>query len=104
MAEFGLKEYLAQEGRLIVQTQAFEFDSFPAMGERLLTLLSATAVEKQQDADLHSWLIDFEGCRLMLRAEHYSECVWLEALGEGQSKEELDFIAGLLARGIPCSR
>lgn len=36
----------------------------------------------------------------MLRAEHYSECVWLEALGEGQSKEELDFIASLLARGI----
>ncbi|WP_165312686.1 DUF3630 family protein [Vibrio ziniensis] len=100
MAEFGLKEYLALEGRLIVQTQAFEFDSFPAMGERLLTLLSASAVEKQQDADLHSWLIDFEGCRLMLRAEHYSECVWLEALSEGQSKEELDFIAGLLARGI----
>ncbi len=100
MVEFGLKEYLALEGRLIVQTQAFEFDSFPAMGERLLTLLSASAIEKQQDADLHSWLIDFEGCRLMLRAEHYSECVWLEAWGECQSIEELDFIAGLLARGI----
>ncbi len=100
MAEFGLKEYFVQEGRLIVQTQEFDFDSFPELGERLLTLLSATAVEKQQDADLHSWLIDFEGCRLMLRAEHYSECVWLEAMGEGLAREELEFIASLLARGI----
>lgn len=100
MAEFGLTDYLAEEGRLIVQTKDFNFDSFPEVGERLLTLLSAKAIEKQQDADLHSWLIDFEGCRLMLRAEHYSECVWFEALGEGQSREELDFIAGLLERGI----
>ena len=98
MAEFGLTEYLAEEGRIIVQTKLFDFDGFPALGERLLTLLSATAVEKQQDADLHSWLIDFEGCRLMLRAEHYSECVWLEAIGQGQNREELDFIASLLSR------
>lgn len=100
MAEFGLKQYFAPEGRLIIETQEFDFDSFPELGEHLLTLLSATAVEKQQDADLHSWLIDFEGCRLMLRAEHYSECVWLEAMGEGLAREELDFIASLLERGI----
>jgi len=100
MAEFGLAEYLAEEGRLIVQTTDFDFDSFPEIGERLLTLLSAKAIEKQKDADLHSWLIDFEDCRLMLRAEHYSECMWFEAMGEGQGREELDFIAGLLSRGI----
>ncbi len=100
MAEFRLKDYLEQEGRIIIQTQGFDFDSFPEKGERLLTLLSATAIEKQQDADLHSWLIDFEGTRFMLRAEHYSESVWLEALGRGQAQAELDFIAGLLTRGI----
>ncbi|QTG89784.1 DUF3630 family protein [Vibrio furnissii] len=100
MVEFGLREYLASDGRLIVATPAFDFDSFPPLGERLVALLSARVLEKQSDADLHSWLIDFEGCHLMLRAEHYSECVWLEAMGEGLATEELDFIASLLRRGI----
>ncbi|EKO3983733.1 DUF3630 family protein [Vibrio fluvialis] len=100
MAEFGLRDYLASDGRLIVATSAFDFDSFPPLGERLVARLSARVLEKQSDADLHSWLIDFEGCHLMLRAEHYSECVWLEAMGEGLATEELDFIASLLRRGI----
>ncbi len=57
--EFGLADYMAQEGRLIITAPSFDLDSFPALGERLVGLLSATVVEKQWDADIHSWLIDF---------------------------------------------
>ncbi len=98
--EFGLQEYQAEEGRIIIRTPRFDFDSFPELGERLVSLLSARVVEKQWDADIHSWLVDFEGCQLFLKAEHYSECVWFEALAVDDSKEELAFLASLFQRGF----
>ncbi|NNN45370.1 MULTISPECIES: DUF3630 family protein [unclassified Vibrio] len=100
MAEFGLSEYLAPQGRIILRTPPWDFDSFPKLAERLLRLLSATVLEKQLDADMHSWLIDFEGCPLLLRAEHYSGSIWIEALSAQESEEELIFLAQLFARGI----
>lgn len=98
--EFGLHAYDAAQGRIILRTPPVDFDEFPALGERLVALLSARILEKQWDADIHSWLIDFEGCQLFLRAEHYSESVWLEALAVDEAKEEMDFLAGLLRRGF----
>ncbi|KOO05607.1 DUF3630 family protein [Vibrio hepatarius] len=98
--EFGLQEYQAEEGRIIIRTPRFDFDSFPELGERLVSLLSARVIEKQWDADIHSWLVDFEGCQLFLKAEHYSECVWFEALAVDDSKEELAFLASLFQRGF----
>ena len=83
-----------------MSTPRFDVDTFPALGERLAKQLSATVIEKQWDADVHSWLIDFEGCLLFLKAEHYSESVWLEALVIKESQEELAFLAQLLARGF----
>jgi len=100
MAEFGLAHNLQDEGRLVLSTPRFDVDTFPALGERLAKQLSATVIEKQWDADVHSWLIDFEGCLLFLKAEHYSESVWLEALVIKESQEELAFLAQLLARGF----
>ncbi|KJY84361.1 aminopeptidase [Vibrio galatheae] len=98
--EFGLVEYHAQEGRLIIRTPRFDFDSFPQLADKLVALLSASVVEKQWDADIHSWLIDFEGCQLFLKSEHYSESVWFEALMIEESQQELDFLAALLKRGF----
>lgn len=98
--DFGLQEYQAEEGRIIIRTPRFDFDSFPELGERLVSLLSARVIEKQWDADIHSWLVDFEGCQLFLKAEHYSECVWFEALAVDDSKEELAFLASLFQRGF----
>ena len=98
--EFGLQEYQAEEGRIIIRTPRFDFDSFPELGERLVSLLSARVLEKQWDADIHSWLVDFEGCQLFLKAEHYSECVWFEALAVDDSKEDLAFLASLFQRGF----
>ncbi|EGR3365241.1 DUF3630 domain-containing protein [Vibrio parahaemolyticus] len=98
--EFGLTEYIAQEGRLLIAAPRFDLDTFPALGERLVGLLSATIIEKQWDADIHSWLIDFEGCRLFMKAEHYSEAIWFEALNIEESREELDYLAGLFQRGF----
>ena len=98
--EFGLSEFQAEEGRIIIRTPRFDFDSFPEMAQRLVTLLSATVVEKQWDADIHSWLIDFEGCQLFLKSEHYSESVWFEALEVQASQENLQFLASLFQRGF----
>ncbi|GLT18981.1 aminopeptidase [Vibrio zhanjiangensis] len=97
---FGLREYQPQLGILVVQTPYFDFDSFPQMAEHLLQQLSATVVEKQWDADIHSWLIDFEGCQMLLKSEHYSESVWLEALNVKSSREELDYLANLFRCGF----
>ncbi len=99
-ATFSLNHYDAEQGRLVVNVPDFDYDSFPALGEQLLKQLSATAIDKQADADIHSWLIDFEDCQLMLKAEHYSEAVWFEALAVGEAAEELEFLAGLFAKGF----
>lgn len=40
--EFGLTEYIAEEGRLLIAAPRFDLDTFPALGERLVGLLSAT--------------------------------------------------------------
>lgn len=98
--EFGLLEYQADEGRIIIRAPRFDFDTFPKLADRLVTLLSASVVEKQWDADIHSWLIDFEGCQLFLKSEHYSESVWFEALAIEESREELDFLASLFRKGF----
>jgi len=99
-SQWVLSEYLAEEGKLIITIDGFDIDSFPLLGEQLLATLSATVIEKQLDADLYSWLIDFEGCRLLLKAEHYSESVWFEALSVADSREELDFLARLFRSGV----
>ncbi|WP_117236460.1 DUF3630 family protein [Vibrio maerlii] len=100
MNQFSLSEYSQQEGRIIISAPSFDYDSYPELGERLVKLLSATVIEKQSDADLHSWLIDFEGCRLFLRSEHYSESLWLESVNKEESREEIDYLAGLFKRGF----
>lgn len=97
MAEFALHDYLADQGRLILNTSEWDMDSFPALGERFLHWLSASLIDKQLDTDLHTWLIDFEGCQLLLKAEHYSASIWLETLSDEQGREELAFIAQLLS-------
>ncbi|OBT12911.1 aminopeptidase [Vibrio sp. UCD-FRSSP16_10] len=100
MSSFTVRDFDAQSARLSLVAPSFDHDSFPIIGQRFIDLISATIVEKQQDADLHSWLIDFEGCKFMLRAEHYSESMWLEALSVDHSVEELQFLAQLVAKGI----
>ncbi len=98
MPRFHASHYFADEVKLIVTFPSFDHDTYPQLAEEFVTLLSAKVIEKQQDADLHTWLIDFEGCRLMLRGEHYSESVWLESLGTEEGREELEFIANLFRK------
>lgn len=101
--QFGLREFLPEQGRLILTTPEFDFDTFPELASTLVSVLSARTLDKQCDADIHTWLIDFEGCELFLKAEHYSEAVWFEALSVGESKEELEFLAQLFTKGISTS-
>lgn len=98
--QFGLQEYLADEGKILITAPRFDFDTFPELGEKLVSMLSAKVVEKQWDADIHSWLIDFEDCQMFLKAEHYSESLWLESLAIEESREEFDYLAGLFQQGF----
>ena len=66
---YSLREFNAEAGRVILVNPRFDFDSFPHLGQRMVSILSASIIDKQSDADLHSWLIDFEGCQLFLRAD-----------------------------------
>lgn len=98
MSLFSVVEFDKEAGRIIFAVPEFHFDSFDSfevIGKQLVTAMDATIVEQQMDADLHSWLVDFEGAQFMLRAEHYSNSVWLEALARTEHQEELAFIAGL---------
>ncbi|PSW03405.1 DUF3630 family protein [Photobacterium lipolyticum] len=81
--------------RLLLSGPEFDFDTFPEIAELLLTRIDACLIERELNADLHLWLIDFEGSRLMLKGEHYSGALWLEALSPADS-DTLSFIASLL--------
>ena len=95
MSLFSVIEFDKEAGRIIFSIPEFDFDSFEVIGKQLVSAMDAKITEQQMDADLHSWLIDFEGAQFMLRAEHYSNSVWLEALARTEHQEELAFIAGL---------
>lgn len=98
MAEFGLKAYHAEQGVVEVAVANVSVEMLPQLGEQLVGYLDARIVDQQQDADLYTWLVDFEGTQLFLKAEYYSESVWFEALGSDSAQEELAFIAQLLLR------
>ncbi len=76
-SRFVCRELDLEQGLLLIGGPEFDFDSFPAVAEQFLQQIDATVVERELNADLHVWLIDFEGCRLMLKGEHYSSaCGW----------------------------
>lgn len=96
MANFTVNTDALPQGKLLILSPAWDFDSFPELGNTLISMLSASVKERQMDADLHTWLIDFEGTDLLLRAEHYSESIWLETLSSDEGQDVLRFIATLL--------
>ncbi|MGF1732717.1 DUF3630 family protein [Photobacterium kasasachensis] len=93
---FVCRELDLEQGLLLIGGPEFDFDNFPAVAEQFLMQIDATVVERELNADLHVWLIDFEGCRLMLKGEHYAGSLWLEWLSPDDS-ETLAFLATLLA-------
>lgn len=95
-SKFVCQELDLEQGLLLISGPEFDFDSFPEVAEQLLQQIDATVVERELNADLHVWLIDFEGCRLMLKGEHYASALWLEWLS-ADDHEILQFLAGMLA-------
>lgn len=95
-SRFVCRELDLEQGLLLIGGPEFDFDSFPAVAEQFLRQIDATVVERELNADLHVWLIDFEGCRMMLKGEHYSSALWLEWLS-ADDHETLQFLAGMLA-------
>ncbi|KDM92133.1 DUF3630 family protein [Photobacterium galatheae] len=94
---FGVRELDHTRGCLHLIAPEFDYDSFAGLAQSLVTLLGASVVEQEANADLHVWLIDFEGCRLLLKGEHYSASLWLEILSQ-DDRETLDFLAAWLKK------
>ena len=79
-------------GRVVeIDAPAFDFDSFATVATPLVTMLGMTVMQQEVNADLHVWLVDFEGCQLLLKGEHYSGQLWLEGLAD--SEETLSYLA-----------
>ncbi|MBE8130430.1 DUF3630 family protein [Photobacterium damselae subsp. piscicida] len=77
----------------------FDFDRFAVYGEQIAALLDCRILEREINADLQIWLLDFEGCHLLLKGEYYSQSIWLEALDD-LGEENLVFIARLFRSKI----
>ncbi|PSU92455.1 DUF3630 domain-containing protein [Photobacterium kishitanii] len=95
--DFSHTEINLEQGTLVVTPAQFEFDNFTTIAMALLQRLDATLIDKEPSADLHQWLIDFDGCQLLLKAEHYSTSMWFELLVLNEI-DDLIFIQQLLSR------
>ncbi|MDD1783553.1 DUF3630 family protein [Enterovibrio sp. ZSDZ35] len=96
---FSISHFDAKEGRLVLAADGLDFDNTEIYLDALCQLIGATASDKQTDADLHSWIIEFEGVRFLLKGEHYSASVWLEKL-DADGDEELTFLHGWLSKQL----
>lgn len=83
---------------LLLTPISFDFENVEVYVLALLQRLDAKCLEKESSADLQQWLIDFDGCHLLLKAEYYSSSMWLEAMTVN-NLDELVFIQQLLAKG-----
>ncbi|ELR63246.1 Aminopeptidase N [Photobacterium marinum] len=92
---FSCRELDLASGLLQIDGPDFDYDSFPLVADQLVARIDAQVLERELNADLHVWLIDFEGCRLLLKGEHYSSALWLEGLS-ADDQETLVFLARLL--------
>ncbi|MGF1769438.1 DUF3630 family protein [Enterovibrio makurazakiensis] len=100
--DFVLTLFDAHEGRLVIAANALDFDNAASYLNTFCELIGATPEDKQTDADLHTWLVDFEGVTFLLKAEHYSASIWLERLGQ-DGDDELAFLQGWLSQQLPVS-
>ncbi|MCD9553753.1 DUF3630 family protein [Photobacterium carnosum] len=94
--DFSQTEINIEQGTLVVTPPLFEFDNFTMVAKVLLQRLDATLIDQEPSADLQQWLIDFEGCQLLLKAEYYTASMWLELLTLNDI-ESLIFIQQLLS-------
>ncbi len=91
-----------EEGRFVLAIDDLDFDNADGYAAAFCQLIDAAIIEKQMDADLMSWLVDFEGVQFMLKAEHYSASLWLERLG-ADGDDELTFLNNWLVNQFQTS-
>ncbi|MBZ6072737.1 DUF3630 family protein [Aeromonas schubertii] len=65
-------------GSLLLTHPGLDEAGFPALAPALLAAWELRLVEREQGADRHCWVVDFEGSKLLLQYEHYGEVCWLE--------------------------
>ena len=81
---------------ITIPVPGLNFDNFAEWALPVISRLELQVLERQCDADLHTWRVEFEGTPLLLRGDHYTECLWLEAQNE-EGGDVLAFLAQILA-------
>ncbi|MEN0678857.1 MAG: DUF3630 family protein [Plesiomonas shigelloides] len=81
---------------ITIPVPGLNFDNFAERAQPVISRLELQVLERQCDADLHTWRVEFEGTPLLLRGDHYTECLWLEAQNE-EGGDVLAFLAQILA-------
>ncbi|MGR5080411.1 DUF3630 family protein [Photobacterium swingsii] len=94
---FSVRRLDIEHSHLLLTAPDFDYDTFEEVAVALVERIDSTVVEREKNADLHVWLIDFEGCRLLLKGEHYSGALWLEAMSSADN-DTLVFIASMLPK------
>ncbi|WBA17838.1 DUF3630 family protein [Salinivibrio kushneri] len=93
-------QLMASDSTLAFYQPQLDADNAKEVCQPLLQALEASVLECQQDADMMTWLIDFEGTRLMLKAAHYTQSVWVEAL-DNEGDEVIAFLRHWWTRHPP---
>ncbi|MGB2078755.1 MAG: DUF3630 family protein [Vibrio sp.] len=80
-------------GILEFQLEPELFHDLDAVVARLHSMCGFEQVEKQIDADLETWLLKLADHDFLLKAEHYSQALWLEATQVKGSRNQLQQLA-----------
>ncbi|MDO6500278.1 DUF3630 family protein [Photobacterium sanguinicancri] len=92
---FSVRRLDFEHSHLLLTAPDFDYDTFSEVATALVVRIDSIVIEQEKNADLHVWLIDFEGCRLLLKGEHYSGALWIEAMSSADN-DTLAFIASML--------
>ncbi|WP_025821225.1 DUF3630 family protein [Shewanella marina] len=87
-------EIIEQNLCLLINTE-IDFEQFNNFADSLCQAIDCTVIERQWGADRHQWLLDFEGTRLELHYEFYSQACWL-TVADVQDLDVLQYLAQLL--------
>ena len=93
--DFSIAHIDEESGRVVLNVPCFDFDSFSLIGQWIAECLSATVIEQQIDADLHTWLLHIHHEPVLMKAEHYTETLWLEVLSQHSKHHILEHVCNV---------
>lgn len=92
-----VSEHQPSSQALLLDNPVLSFENFNAHALALVAEIGARECERHWGADRHAWVVEFEGCHLMLEFEDYTNSAWFAPIKE-QDKNVLVLLAEKLRR------